>query len=162
MISRSAIALATLLFMASSGFAELSDPSFEPAGLVEQHGSPVQSQLTDMKDACGAAACGDACGACATACGAPCAIVACLQAHHLFPCMWCAPGNMVPHTPYEAWPKTYYYFRPYNYMHVQQQQEQAIQWGADPGLPYSNAVFQQVYHTFEEESLPAPEEIGSP
>lgn len=63
------------------------------------------------------------------------------------PCHPC--GDLHPHYPYDAWPKTYYYFRPYNYRHVRQQQEQAAQWGASAGLPYSNEIFQSVYSRFE-------------
>ena len=58
-------------------------------------------------------------------------------------------GNLHPHLPYEAHPKTYYYFRPYSFLHVQQQQEEAMQWGADPRAPYSNAIFREVYDEIE-------------
>ncbi len=68
--------------------------------------------------------------------------------------VWCAlglphpchpPGNMHQHLPYYAEPKMYYYFRPYNYRHIPMQQGEALSFGASPGLPYSNAMFQQVY-----------------
>lgn len=62
---------------------------------------------------------------------------------------WHPCGDMHPHYPYDAWPKTYYYFRPYSYRHVRLQQEQASLWNAPAGLPYSNAIFQSVYAQFE-------------
>lgn len=49
------------------------------------------------------------------------------------------------HFPYEQEPKTYYYFRPYNYRHIATQIDDAQTWGADRKLPYSNAMFQEVY-----------------
>ena len=60
-----------------------------------------------------------------------------------------APGNMMLHKPYIARPKTYYYFRPYNYMHIRHDQRESSQWGADPRLPYSNEIFAKVYEQFE-------------
>ena len=44
---------------------------------------------------------------------------------------------------------TYYYFRPYNWRHVKDQQEEAIHWGAPAENPYSNQIFQEVYDSFE-------------
>lgn len=64
-------------------------------------------------------------------------------------------GDLVPNFGYVATPKTYYYFRPYQYFHVPIQQRQALEWGAEPGLPYSNAIFQDVYKAVESKSLPA-------
>jgi len=63
-------------------------------------------------------------------------------------------GDMVPNFGYVASPKTYYYFRPYQYFHVPMQQRQALEWGADPGLPYSNAIFQDVYKAIEWKGTP--------
>ena len=73
--------------------------------------------------------------------------------------LFCGPDNMYQHAPYLATPKTYYYFRPYNFMHVRTQQVQAQLWGADPGMPYSNAVFQDVYKQIE---MPKAEETILP
>lgn len=56
-------------------------------------------------------------------------------------------GNLHPHYPYETYPRTYYYFRPYNHRHVFEQQQEAMQWGAPAGMPYVNDVFEQVYAT---------------
>lgn len=58
-------------------------------------------------------------------------------------------GDLIPNFGYTAWPKTYYYFRPYQHFHVPMQQRQALEWGAEPGLPYSNAIFQDVYKAIE-------------
>ncbi|QDU99199.1 hypothetical protein Pla8534_71120 [Lignipirellula cremea] len=79
------------------------------------------------------------------------------------------PGHMA----YLAEPKTYYYFRPYNYLHIEQQQAEAGAWGADPGLPYSNEIFDAVFAQFEEgveppisrlspEVVPTPLDGGAP
>lgn len=56
-----------------------------------------------------------------------------------------APRDMVQHLPYDAQPKTYYYFRPYNSYHILLQQRQAMEVGVDPKMPYSNAIFQDVF-----------------
>jgi hypothetical protein len=61
------------------------------------------------------------------------------------------PTDMVPHTPYCAEPKTYYYFRPYNWAHVGAMQSHAMSWGVEPATPYSNKLFQDVYSKIEEE-----------
>lgn len=68
------------------------------------------------------------------------------------------PRNMIPHLPYDAQPKTYYYFRPYNWMHIHQHQGDAAAWEASPGNPYSNKVFKDLYRMIEAEGL---EEIQS-
>lgn len=95
------------------------------------------------------------CDLCGMSCGCEC--LTGKFVHGLF----CGPDNMYQHTPYLATPKTYYYFRPYNFMHVRTQQAQAQLWGAEPGMPYSNAVFQDVYKQIEsskseETILPPP------
>jgi hypothetical protein len=59
--------------------------------------------------------------------------------------------NMHPHYPYVAQPWTYYYFRPYNYTHVKQQQEEAAGWGADPAQPYGRKLFDKVYEDLEKQ-----------
>ena len=63
---------------------------------------------------------------------------------------------MTLHLPYLAEPKTYYYFRPYNYNHIFMQQEQAMIMGLDPRMPYDNAIFKKVFHNLEHK-----EEIGN-
>lgn len=57
---------------------------------------------------------------------------------------------MLPHLPYSAEPKTYYYFRPYNYQHIAQHQDIAEQqWAAPRHLPYTNQMFEEIYEQIE-------------
>lgn len=58
-------------------------------------------------------------------------------------------GDLYPHYPYDAQPKTYYYLRPYNHMHVREKAAEAISMGANPQAPYSNALFKQTYEAVE-------------
>ncbi len=69
--------------------------------------------------------------------------------HKCKECPWTSPGDMHQHYPYQAHPWTYYYFRPYNYTHIEQHQQLAAQWGIDPQMPYSNSIFERVYRNFE-------------
>ena len=48
---------------------------------------------------------------------------------------------------------TYYYFRPYNTSHLIKQRTAAASFGVDSRMPYSNAVFRQVYETVEPQFL---------
>ncbi len=80
-------------------------------------------------------------------------------ARHCLPSPWHAPGNMVPHIPYEALPKTYYYFRPYQMFMIPDQQAQAASWVENPALPYSNNVFEKVYAELEPELNPQGEVV---
>jgi len=98
------------------------------------------------------------CGDCADSCEAGCSHGCGCAAHgfgfnywgkHCLPSPWHAPGNMMPHIPYVAYPKTYYYFRPYNMLHIPRQQAQAATWVSNPALPYSNEVFAGVYEELE-------------
>ncbi len=81
-------------------------------------------------------------------------------ARHCLPSPWHAPGNMTPHIPYVAYPKTYYYFRPYNMLHIPDQQARAAAWVENPALPYSNGIFDKVYAELEPVLNAAGEEIG--
>jgi hypothetical protein len=76
-----------------------------------------------------------------------------------FPCIWRTTCDMPPHIPYQAhWPH-YYYFRPYHYLHVPQQQEVVDGWGWDIRNPYSNEMFKDIYEGLdvaEIEDVPAP------
>lgn len=56
---------------------------------------------------------------------------------------------MYPHIPYLAEPKTYYYFRPYNWFHIPRQQAEVLNYGADPRNPYANEVFKNIYEGLE-------------
>jgi hypothetical protein len=106
---------------------------------------------------CNAECCeGDSCGDCGLGCG-----------HCGFLCqrkaLLCPHGNCGPHFPYEQQPKTYYYFRPYNYRHIAEHQDEAEAWGADRKMPYSNAIFQDVYADLAEQwkaAEPIEEEIA--
>lgn len=59
-----------------------------------------------------------------------------------------APGNLYQHMPYLAEPKTYYYFRPYNYTMIPVQHAEGMGLGAPAGLPYSNEMFERVYEEY--------------
>ncbi|MFN3151997.1 hypothetical protein [Bremerella sp.] len=82
-------------------------------------------------------------------------------ARHCLPSPWHAPGNMTPHIPYVAYPKTYYYFRPYNMLHIPDQQARAAAWVENPALPYSNGIFDKVYAELEPTLNAAGEEIAA-
>jgi len=82
-------------------------------------------------------------------------------ARHCLPSPWHAPGNMTPHIPYVAYPKTYYYFRPYNMLHIPDQQARAAAWVENPALPYSNRIFDKVYAELEPTLNDNAEEIGA-
>ena len=84
-----------------------------------------------------------------------------VYARHCLPSPWHAPGNMVPHIPYDAVPKTYYYFRPYQMFMIPDQQAQAASWVENRALPYSNQVFDKVYAELEDELNP-PGEVVRP
>ena len=122
-----------------------------PAAAPEPHAEPISEAVPIMDDTfydC-------ECNTCGLGCECDC------NAGKFIHGLLCGPDNMFQHTPYLATPKTYYYFRPYNFMHVRYQQGQAQIWGADPGMPYSNAVFQDVYKQIEsgtagETILPPP------
>lgn len=77
-----------------------------------------------------------------------------------------APGNMMPHLPYHTANMRYYYFRPYNHMHIPVQQAEAVSVGISPALPYSNAIFQRAYAEVEgrviHEAVPVPIEPRMP
>ena len=53
----------------------------------------------------------------------------------------------------EYWPTEhgYYYFRPYNLVHVRDQREIARSWGEDPRNPYDHKVFDRVYDALKAE-----------
>ncbi len=76
-----------------------------------------------------------------------------------FPCIWRTTCDMPPHIPYQAPWDHYYYFRPYHYLHVPQQQEVVDGWGWDVRNPYSNEVFKDIYEGLdvaEIEDVPTP------
>jgi len=66
------------------------------------------------------------------------------------PSPWHSPTQLTPHVPYIAEPKDYYYFRPYNWFHIQEQQQDAARYGTDPRNPYDNRiVFDGLYEGLE-------------
>ncbi len=62
---------------------------------------------------------------------------------------WTSTGDMPQHMPYFPTAHGYYYFRPYNVIHVLQQQEMARRWGLDPRNPYDNRFFEKIYEAVE-------------
>ncbi len=64
-------------------------------------------------------------------CEEPC----CFDRHLLTYCI--GPGDLYPHYPYYPIQHGYYYFRPYNHMHVEEASALAAQMGGDPKAPYS-------------------------
>lgn len=62
------------------------------------------------------------------------------------PCIWRTTCDMPQHQPYHVHFRHYYYFRPYNYLHVPQQQEVVDAWGFDPRNPYDHReMFRDLY-----------------
>jgi hypothetical protein len=62
--------------------------------------------------------------------------------------------NMPLHQPYKAEPWTYYYFRPYSYLHIAKQQQEAMGWGATPQQPYARKMFDKIYEDLAKEFEP--------
>lgn len=56
------------------------------------------------------------------------------------PSPWCSPGNMSLHLPCNPCAGTYYYFRPYNWFHIPEQQQEAANYEGDPRNAYDNRV----------------------
>ncbi len=67
---------------------------------------------------------------------------------HIFP----SPGDMPMHIPYIAEPKNYYYFRPYNWFHIPEQQREVMMHTppGDPRNPYDTRFMQDIYLQMEE------------
>jgi hypothetical protein len=63
--------------------------------------------------------------------------------------IWNSTGDMPQHVPYFPHAHGYYYFRPYNVVHVLQQQEMAQRWGGDARNPYDNRMFERIYMEHE-------------
>ena len=70
-----------------------------------------------------------------------------------------SPCNMYPRIEY--WPKDhgYYYFRPYNMVHVCIQRDLAASWGEDPRNPYDHQVFDRVYQALNAEEAAKAETL---
>lgn len=63
-------------------------------------------------------------------------------------------GDMFPHFAYYPAYHGYYYFRPYNWMTVLQQQSLIMGMGGDSRNPYSVAMFDSIYEDFEQRFPP--------
>ena len=61
-------------------------------------------------------------------------------------------GDLIQHRPLPEL-GSYYYFRPYNTSQLIKQRGSAASFGGDSRMPYSNAVFRQVYETVEPQFL---------
>lgn len=59
-------------------------------------------------------------------------------------------GDMYPHYAYFPEHHGYYYFRPYNWMHVLEHQARIVGMGGDSRNPYSVAMFDVIYQDFEQ------------
>jgi hypothetical protein len=81
--------------------------------------------------------------------------------------------NMYPHYPYYPANHGYYYFRPYNFMHVAMHQSIAPILGEDPASPYAGALLNRLYAdlaiaaydepVIADESLnPTPRQVAPP
>jgi hypothetical protein len=117
----------SMALRAGHGHANFAPPDSPPLGFC------------DPGMACGSASCDTVCPC---DCPAECD-TACLPRFH------CHPGNLVPHTPYCAEPKLYYYFRPYSWHHVEEQVESVLRFGGDPRHPYANREFAEIYRGLE-------------
>jgi hypothetical protein len=70
---------------------------------------------------------------------------------HGLPTPWHSTGDMPPHYGYIAYPKNFYYFRPYNWFQIPLHQREVTVYGGDPRHPYANHVFAKVYSDLEAE-----------
>lgn len=82
---------------------------------------------------------GDCCG---SSCGGHCC---CAAKHPWLYSLFHTTGDMAQHQIYFPHAHGYYYFRPYNLVHVQQQQEMVTRWGLDARNPYDNRPFEKIY-----------------
>ena len=57
-------------------------------------------------------------------------------------------GDMYPHYAYFPQDHGTYYFRPYNYTNVLEQQAQIMSMGGDPLNPYSVSMFDDIYEQY--------------
>ena len=71
------------------------------------------------------------------------------------------PGDLIQHQSPSTF-RTHYYFRPYSPSHISVQKEAAATYGTNPRIPYSNAVFRQVYESVESQVIPRRDEGTRP
>lgn len=72
------------------------------------------------------------------------------------------PGDFYPHYPYLPMYHGYYYFRPYNHMHVEGDAVLAAQMGGDPRAPYSVEFLKRYFPPAPVENPIIPEEDAYP
>jgi hypothetical protein len=71
---------------------------------------------------------------------------------------WRAKHDFTPHIPYRALPAESYYFRPYNYLDIPEDQAEVVNYGRDPRMPYENLIFSEdIYEGLDEEEIPPVE-----
>ncbi|TWT51586.1 hypothetical protein KOR42_34740 [Thalassoglobus neptunius] len=71
---------------------------------------------------------------------------------------WCrvwTTGDMYPHYAYKPEHHGYYYFRPYNYVTVLEQQEIGVRLGENRNHPYSIEVFDRIYGEWYADASPS-------
>ncbi len=66
---------------------------------------------------------------------------------------WHSTGDMPQHIPYFPNAHGYYYFHPYNVIHVNQQQEMVTRWGLDARNPMDNRFLERIYQEQEAAQL---------
>jgi len=105
---------------------------------------------------------GSGCG-----CGSPlgCGLLSGRASSPPLPSVWRTRCDMPQHFPYFPYWNTYYYFRPYNHVHVLQQKELITQLGGDRHNPYDNRFFEQFYEGIEPPlgekiTRPLPDDTG--
>lgn len=103
---------------------------------------------------CNSASCHNVCSPCyGSSCWGCCTLG---ESHSISRCGCIQPiGDLHQHYPYSSHPKTYYYFRPYQYSQVRELATQAETLGAHPKVPFSNALFQDAYQAVEAQFIPA-------
>jgi hypothetical protein len=72
------------------------------------------------------------------------------------------PGDFYPHYPYLPAYHGYYYFRPYNHMHVEEAAALVAQMGGDPRAPYSVEFLKRYFPPAPVENPIIPEEDPYP
>lgn len=113
---------------------------------------------------CGPAGAGEACySACNTGCysgdGSGCSQCDCKgpskwklckhTLHHAFKCR--CDCDLIPHYAYYPEYHGYYYFLPYNHMHLAQHIGYAMSWGGSATSPYAEPHFTSIYEAHESE-----------
>lgn len=141
-----------LAFETEAEQAEIRQTGYSPACAAPVNCAPACCTPVS----CAAAAqygCGQSYGSCYNGCGYGCCEKqgCCHRCRNR--CRWYrahTTGDMFPHYPYFPAYHGYYYFRPYNWMNVFQQQGWIMSVGGDVRNPYSVAMFDRIYEDFEQ------------